>query len=103
MLKKLDRRQLAMMLNYIGMDNMLNGINLLEDIYISHVGGVDLIPSENMEKEENLPDNLLILVTGGGRDSSFCDYTDLMTIGKVHSDQVETIDVDDERWHIFAF
>lgn len=33
MIKRLDRRQLAMMLNYIGMNNVINGINCLEDIY----------------------------------------------------------------------
>lgn len=103
MIKRLDRRQLAMMLNYIGMNNVINGINCLEDIYVSHVGGVDLIPAEACLTEEKYPDHLLILCTGGGRESSWSDFTDLMMIGKVKEDQVDTIYVDDETWHIFAF
>lgn len=103
MIKQLNKQQLAMMLNYIGMNNIINGINCLEDIYVSHVGGVDLIPADALECEENLPDHLLILCTGGGRESSWSDFVDLMTIAKVQENQCDSIAVDDETWHIFTF
>lgn len=104
-MKKLSQKQTFLLLHEVALDNMLTTrFHYAENLYTSHVGGIDLLRQEDLDMiNGEISDDLLIFVTGGGHSTSDEEMMYLIKECEIRMEDVAIINVDDEHWWIFNF
>lgn len=104
-MKKIGRKQLSALFAEMAKDHTAKDrCEYIENLYISHVGGMDYATIDQLEQlEGNIPDDLLIIATGHGRKTSNDDVMDLLLNCNILSTDVDLIKADDEYWWIIGF
>lgn len=102
-MEKLSKNQVITLMSVVTLDYAQDDARgYLENLYTSHVGGIDVLEQESLDQVVGeVSDDLLIFVTGDGRKISNDDMIWLIKTCRIPMYRVACIGIDDEMWWIF--